>query len=383
MKILYTLDSGIIGGMELHVNNLVEAMIKENHKVFVWCRKGSISEYFKKSGAQVFYKKIAFDICPRYIISLRRFLKKEHIDIVHAHELKAGANTLIAAFLAGTPVKITHTHTPISEWQVPNKLKKFITYFTIKFYARLVNMFSTKEIALTESRKKAKMSEGIKENKLEIIPNGVNTQKFDISHDLKKEYRNQILARYNMPPDAFVIGNIGRITEEKGHAVLLEAFSRFFTTLNDGQKEKTYLFFGGGGHLQDEITALAEKLQTSDNLIITGVFEEEDQVKFYSTLDLFVFPSLAEGFGLVLIEAMSSKIPVICSDLPVLKEVGSDTVCYFKRGDVNDLQNKISMFYKGKIGSLKEKAFERVESEYSLESFGRNYLNLYRELLKI
>src|SRR3989304_4817190 len=81
------------------------------------------------------------------------FLKETQIEVIHAHELKAAANALVAARNAHTPVKITHVHSPISEWKINPTKRKVDTLF----YSFIVNRFSDAEIALTESKKKTKI----------------------------------------------------------------------------------------------------------------------------------------------------------------------------------------------------------------------------------
>ena len=154
MKILYVINSNTKGGMEKHVENLVKGMIEHNHKVYVWCQKGSLAETYKSYGALVYTQKpISFDIDPFYINKLSKFLIKNEIDLVHSHELKAVVNSLIAGYFAKTKVNISHTHTPISEWKSKSTLKKILWIPTYIFYSIIVNLFSNAEISLTQSRK--------------------------------------------------------------------------------------------------------------------------------------------------------------------------------------------------------------------------------------
>jgi len=153
MNILYVSNSGIFGGMEWHVHDLIKGMKEHGHTVYVWCPEGPIVDYYSSVGAEITNREIKFDIDLPYIKELTEFIKEKNIDVVHGHELKASSNALIAAKKADTKVKISHTHTPISEWRIPN-FKKFLN---TKFYSFLVNRFADVEIALTESRRDVKM----------------------------------------------------------------------------------------------------------------------------------------------------------------------------------------------------------------------------------
>ena len=379
MNILYVTNSGIFGGMEWHVYDLAKGMKEKGHKVYIWCPEGPIVDFYNKAGADITNKKIKFDIDPGYILSLKKFLEEKKIDVVHGHELKAVTNAVLAGFLAKTKVRIGHTHTPISEWKI-NRLKKWVN---VSGYARLINWFSTVEIALTKSRKRVKMKEGIRGGKLAIIPNSLRTQEFDITPLQRVEYKEEIRKRYDIPKNAFIFGNVGRITEEKGHNILVKAFKKFLDS-DLFHKGDFYLMLVGGGWLEEDIKKYAEENGIGDRVIITGRFEEEDKVKFYSTLDTFVHPSLAEGFGLVLTEAMYNILPIICSDIEVLTEVGGDTVVYFETGKAANLSEKMVSIYE-KVAAegsiLGERAKKRVEENFSMDKFIESYIKLYEELL--
>ena len=378
MKILYVLNSSKFGGMEVHVLDLVKGMVKKGNEVFVWCPGGEMSDFYKEAGAHVTTEVIRRDFDFVYIKKLTNFVKDNRIEIVHAHELKAVINSLLACNKTGAKL-VTHTHTPISEWQI-NILKRFLD---TKIYSCMVNKYSDSEIALTDSKKNVKIKEGIKNDKLVVIPNGLDTSKFHLSNIQRYEYEKEIKSRYGIPLGTFVFGNLGRISEEKGHEVLVRAFGKFLET-HIFRKENFYLMIVGGGVLEEKVKNLVKELGIEKNVVITGRFEDFDKLKFLSTFDVFVFPTLAEGFGIVLIESLFMGIPTIASDLEVLKEVGGDFVDFFKVGDSDDLSEKMENEYNKTGGENKfiiEGAKEFVEKNYSMDSFIDSYENLYKKLL--
>lgn len=383
MKIAYVLNSGNPGGTERHVSDLVKGMVKNNHEVHVWCKEGEIAKWYEEAGAKVYKKEIKFDIDPKYILDLVVFLKKNKIDVLHAHDLKPAVNVLIASIFSKTKVKITHVHTPMSEWQVSSVIKKIITYVQIKCYAMLVNTLSDVEIALTNTRKKVKLAEGINEKKLYIIHNGLDETRLIHSDEEKMANRKEIKDRYNIPSDAFVLGVISRISEEKGHTVLLNAFKTFLENNNEFTQD-VYLIAAGGGPLENELRQKVSEMNFNGKVVITGVFPDGEQLKFYDTFDIFVFASLAEGFGLVLIEAMLCNIPVICSDLDVLKEVSGLNAVFFKTGDYVDLSRKIydmrSLMLQDKYEPPATREF--VLKNYSMGKFISEYENLYERFAR-
>jgi glycosyltransferase involved in cell wall biosynthesis len=373
------LKSTQFGGMERHVGDLIRASV-DTYEVYVWSTNSELKDYYENFGAKVQIQNIHFGIDPFYIINLAKFLIKNEIAVVHIHEFRAVANATIACKLAGVCNVITHTHTPISEW----KISAFKRIFNTKINSFLVNHFSKFEIALTTSRKAVKVLEGISESKLKVIPNCVNDSFVDVDFSTKESYRREIFSKYNISSDTFVFGNISRFTLEKGHDTLLRAFADFIKlprVLTQGDKFKLLLV--GSGVLKKDIELLAKRLQIDEYLIFAGSSSEEDLIKYFCSFDVFVFPTLAEGFGLVLVEAMALGVPTVCSDLEVLQEVAGSTVFYFDTGNSMDLASKLLEIYskKDNLQLLAENAASRVHDLYSFNVFKSSYLNLYQSLL--
>ncbi|MCA9308607.1 MAG: glycosyltransferase family 4 protein [Patescibacteria group bacterium] len=380
MKILYALNSSQRGGMEFHTLDLASGMVERGHSVYVVCPQGDLVSQFEKAGCVVQNCLIKQDIDIQYIKFLYKFIKANNINVVHAHEIKCVVNALIASFLAGVKARVTNTHTPISEWKV-SKIKKLLNLF---FQRVFVNSLTGKEIALTETRLHVKLKEGIYKQKLIVIPNSVSPKYLKLTSLQKSSYNTEVRTRYNIDTNSYVLGNVSRLTVEKAHDVLIKSFARALETKLIPTDSK--LFIAGGGILENSLKALAASLNVSDKIIFTGVFSDDDAIKFYATFDSFVFTSRAEGFGLVLIEAMACGVPVISSDLDVLQEVSGDLVYFAKVGDFNDFAVQM-----GKLYSLKDSvhlqkqvksATEHVLRHYTPEIFLNNYENLYTKLLK-
>ncbi len=375
MNILYTLGSGTYGGMEFHVLDLVKGMKQKGHNIYVWCDNGEIVNEFRRAGATVVLRTPKSEIDVMYIFALSRYLKAEKVDILHSHELKVVVNSLFAGVLARVKVKVSHTHTPISKWQI-SKFKKFIN--TI-FNALMVNIFSDREIALTEIVRQQKILEGITPKKLAVIGNTVDFNRFrPKTLGERALIKKRFTDKYSIPENAFIFGNISRLTKEKGHEVLIRAFAEV------SRDFESRLLICGGGSLHKEYTKLIRELGIEEKVIITGYFEENHKENFFAIFDAFVFPSLAEGFGIVLLEAVASEIPVLASDLDVFMDIFSDKIEYFKSGDIRDLIKKMSDFKNSEYTASSSKtkmAYGQIMQKYSFENFINSYEKLYESLI--
>ena len=145
------------------------------------------------------------------------------------------------------------------------------------------------------------------------LPNGV-----DISAiRAQKRDKAELLAELSLPEDSFIVGHVGRFHPIKNHEKLFEVFAKILE-----KEPKARLLTVGGGSGEDEarINALIEKHGVADKTICLGV--RDDVSAIMSTFDVFVFPSILEGFSLVMVEAQALGIRVIASNT-----VPSEVIC--------------------------------------------------------
>jgi glycosyltransferase involved in cell wall biosynthesis len=366
MKILFTLNSSNFGGMEKTVLDLVQGLGFEFEK-FVICPEGDLVPDFKTFSKVILHSKVkSFD--QAYIRFLIKFIKENQIEVIHANEPRVVFHSMLAGFLAGVRVRISHTHTPISMWQIP-WAKKFLNLI---LNSLVINLLSTKEIALTNSIKKQKIKELVLPNKLVIIPNCLDSA-FILSIDTYKKPRNTILSKFKIA-DKFMFLYLSRLTKEKNQKLLIEAFYSLSKTKND-----SVLVIAGKGPDYGMLKKRISALNLEKRIFILNEVSEADKIDLYMSSNCFVFPTLAEGFGITLIEAMYSCYPVISSNLEVLKEVSGNKVLFFKNNNQKSLTSKLKEALK-----LEESSSKLVENKkfvlanYSAKEYIENYENLYK-----
>jgi glycosyltransferase involved in cell wall biosynthesis len=385
MRICYVLNSGSPGGVEQHVLDLVNGFAGSN-KVYVICSWGDMVPRYFQAGARIKVDAPKFDIDPLFIIRLANFIRKANIDILHTHQLKTSVNALIAGWLAGVPVRISHVHTPLGMWQVYG-LKKAINIFV---YHHAVNLLASKEISLTPSVRRVKIKEGINADKVVVIPNGVSLKKFEyrISSAFGKPKARP--GKYGTGERAVKVGTLSRLTVEKNVSVLLAAIERFskskVRTGADASRVTHIayqLFIAGDGPLRKDLEQQALELGIADRVEFLGFIDENEKPGYLHSLDIFVMPSLAEGFGIALVEAMACGCACVVSDLPVLRDVGAMSALYFDPTDAEELADILEELLANENlrAGLGQKAEERVRQQYSMGKFIENYSNLYKSLI--
>lgn len=129
-----------------------------------------------------------------------------------------------------------------------------------------------------------------------------------------------------------------------------------------------------------EIKNDPKKKKFINDLIFTGYVDDRDLISLYRGATAFVFPSLYEGFGLPLLEAMAFKISVVCSDIDCFKEVAGNAAYYFKAGDSNELERALLevLTKKGLRNDLVEKGQKNLK-RFSWKNTAKKTLRLFEE----
>ncbi len=230
---------------------------------------------------------------------LRAYLLQENFHIVHTHLIHADFYGTLAAKLAGiqTIVSSRHNddrfrHHPLLIW-----LNRILAHY----HSNIIVISDWIGTFLQEI-------EGIPAKKIVRIHYGL--QPNTVAHTADPQYVRQ---QFQIPDQIPVIGTIGRLTVQKGHTYLLQAVRQV-----KAHFPELRVVIIGEGELRAELENQAKALKIDTNVIFTGY--RNDVLKLLSGLDFFVFPSLWEGFGLVLLEAMALKKAVIASNVSAIPE---------------------------------------------------------------
>jgi glycogen synthase len=149
-------------------------------------------------------------------------------------------------------------------------------------------------------------------DKVDVVPNGISTERFD---RLDGVDLSAFRMKYAAPMQKIVF-YVGRLVYEKGLQVLIDAAPRVLAQYPDAK----FVIAGTGG-MTDSLKQQAIRLGIASNVYLTGFIKDEDRDKLFKVADCAVFPSLYEPFGIVALEAMAAKTPVIVSETGGLREV--------------------------------------------------------------
>lgn len=152
---------------------------------------------------------------------------------------------------------------------------------------------------------------------------------------------------------------VGTLQPRKNISRLIEAFSRLPKEISSDHQ---LVIIGKKGWLYEDILSAPEKYNVKDKVVFLDYISDEDLPNFYRKAEVFVLPSLYEGFGLPVLEAMRYGCPVITSSVSSLPEAGGDAAQYFEPEDVDDIKKSIEKVLTDR--SLREKMIERGREHY-------------------
>ena len=340
------------GGAEKQLLTLASEQVQSGIKVEVIFLKGKpeLKKEFEESGINV-NKLLTGKNFLHQIFLLSKYLRKNPSP-VHAHLPKS---ELLAAIVVPNKYFIFTRHNSEPFWPSgPRIISNLLSKFVCKR--------ASQGIAISNAVKSYLIKRG-------EIPTGyiidVVYYGFQKNGSTNSTGLNSITNLINGQSSNFKIGTIGRLVPQKDYPTLLSAFSNVLEKLSDAE-----LYVVGEGYLQKELMELCKSLDISSKVHWLG--KTEYIKEFLSELDLFILPSKYEGFGLVLLEAMVAKKPIIAANNSAIPEVlGKTYEGLFSTGDVNALAQQIKT-------AISDKNFsERLVQSYStqLSLFGPSDMN--------
>jgi len=205
---------------------------------------------------------------------------------------------------------------------------------------------------------------------IEVIYNGIN-----IPGNLSTTEIDQFKVKYGIAHNDKIIGSIGRLDKQKGYDYLFSLISEISKIVPD--KEIWYIVIIGDGNQREALEKISSALLIKNIKIILPGFKF-NAASYIAMFDLFIMPSRFEGFGLSLAEAMMFGVPILISNLDVLKEVISD----YEPFDVFDF-NEEKKNIVGKINKLINTPHGKPSYKYSVDKMTDSYVKFYSKLSSI
>lgn len=306
-----------VGGPAIHVALLTQKLGPPDYESLLICGnispgEGDMQYYAEEHGVHPrIVPELGRSINPlRDIVTiwkLYRLIRQYKPDVVHTHTAKAGFTGRVAAWLARVPVIVHTFHGHVFHGYFSAPKTQFFLWIE-----RLTARMSDAVITLTEGLR-AELAETYhitRRGRITVLPLGLDLEVFTKTPRKGGQFRQQC----DIPPDAPLIGIVGRLTPIKNHALFVQAAAKVCQQLPGSR-----FAIVGDGEIREEIEAQVDALGLRDAVIFTGW--QRDVAPIYSDMDVFVICSINEGTPVTAIEALAAGCPVIATAVGGLPEL--------------------------------------------------------------
>ncbi len=354
------------GGIEIVVEELATKMVSEGHDVYVYNRAGhhvSGAENDVEIGKT--YKGINIITIPTFekrslnatVYSVLATLHAvfHHYDVIHFHASGPCAMLWLPHLLGIRTVATIHgIDSQRAKWG------GFATKY-LEFGEKCAAKYADELIVLSEGNKQFFKEKYGREATL--IPNGI--AKPEILE------ANEITKQFGLKKDEYILF-LARIVPEKGLHYLIKAYKQIHT-------DKKLVIVGGTSHSNEYVSKIKRAARDDDRIMLLGFQQGEVLEELYSNAYLYVLPSDVEGMPMSLLEAMSYGNCCLVSDINETAGVVADKGITFKKGDVEDLKEKLVQLLddQKEVRTYKDQAADYVLSKYNWDDIVKRTINLY------
>lgn len=378
MKILMMTNTyfPLVGGIEQSIRSFCDEFRRLGHEVFIVAPsqegKAEDEEHVIRVPALKKFYKTDFSINLPVPGLLPKIMRTFSPDIVHSHH---------PFFMGDFALRLSRQyHLPLI-FTYHIMVEKYVHYlpihnegakrFVIEIAAGYANL-ADRVIVPGPGVREILLRRGVT-SPVDVIPTGVDLKHFSGGNGADFRARNRI------PPDAFVIGHVGRLAPEKNLDFLTGCLVEFLK-----EEPRAHVLMVGQGPSQRMIRAAFERSGLEARLHLTGFLYKEDLADAYCAMDGFAFASLSETQGVVLLEAMAAGVPVVTVDAPGTREVVKDRLNgrMIESPDQREFIDALAWMLgcpPEELRALKRQAKETA-GNYSISSCARQMLAVYEDL---
>jgi glycosyltransferase involved in cell wall biosynthesis len=273
-------------------------------------------EAAKKRSVQVVPVRSNSQYSPEIIDNIVKAVKDNNIHIIHSHEYKSDILAVLAARKIGVPI-VTTAHGWITN-SLKSKLYIWLGKQSFRFFERV--------IAVSPKIREEILRHGTRKDKVQLIYNAIVVEDYQ-PDDYEPGYLRN---RFGIQPDTKIIGNVGRLSPEKGQAEFIRSAPQVLA----GHDNVCFVLIGDGPDRQS-LEKLVQELKLEKKIFFTGY--ESNVRPSYRDLDVLALTSFTEGFPNVLLEALCMQTPILATDVGGVADIVTDreTGVLVQPGDID------------------------------------------------
>ncbi len=362
--ILYLSTSSGPGGAERVISNLASSLDPERYRpILCLFRPGWIQERSESRGVRTYIIPTHGMTDWRWALQFKRLLRKEQVELIHAHEFDANVQGAFVAALSGIPFVAT-VHGKNYFWE---RFRRRLAY---RWVSRRATM-----VAVSQNLKRFIIEKvGTSPDRIKVVYNGVDAVPHCEQADVNRCRRELCL-----PEGDHIVGVVGNLYPVKGHQYLIDGIPSVLEKCPN-----TSFVFAGRGQLEKELKEQVYRLGLDKRVHFLGL--RQDIPRILAMLDVFVLPSLSEGLSMAILEAMIAGKPVIATQVGGNPELVLDGETGFlvPARDSQALATSLAILLTNRQQAVQfaERGKRRAEGQFSLATMVRAYQTLYDECLQ-
>ncbi len=367
LRVLQIIGAPEMGGIEIQLLHFLRRYNRDKMVLDVACTDtidGLLRDEYVSTGTRLYSCRWSPYLFP-FIWRLRLFLKQHAYDVVHARLSEVSGAAMLASFAAGVPHRIASYHHTRTRWRRPGVDKRLAAKCLQGLTRHLARtILSVSESCLDMYHPEWRRCPG----KFRICHNGVDPELFHIQPD------PALRARLDLPGDAFVVGHVGSFREAKNHRTIVEVAALLCRNVPG-----VHFLLVGDGPLRERIEKDVYERGLSGHFRFTG--NRQDVPQLMAAMDVFLLPSLSEGFATVAAEAQLSGLPVVAANLECMREILCPEMRLFCREprDSGGMSEQILNLH-ANVGLRKAvggKGREYVKNHFSVDGMVRRLESIY------
>lgn len=360
INILILVTEAIGGGVERLIYDQMRFYDAKKFNLHVITfRKGYLDKEFSETSAHYTCLNVKNRLSYKIYKQLINYLRSNHIDIVHTH--------LYLPDFYGFLIKMAVPR--IKLFTTKHNTNQFRKKFFWGWLDNLLSFPSASIIAVSNSVKKfISTYEHINPSRIKVIYHGVDTTRFT-----KAIKPDKLRTKLGIRKNDFVVGIVGRITKQKGHEYLIKAVSALKNSI-----PSVVILVIGTGELQPSLMNLCQKLNIMKHVKFLG--HRKDVPELYRIMNVLCLPSIYEGLGLVLVEAMLSGTIAVGADVDGIREIIEDGITGFLIPP-RDSQSMSNILYQIFMSQYDKKMLIRAKETAKKFNYRKNLRNIELEYL--
>ncbi|MEU2602120.1 glycosyltransferase [Streptomyces hirsutus] len=310
MRALHIITGLGVGGAEQQLRLLLRHL-PVDCDVVTLTNPGTVAEGLTADGVRVVHLGMGGNRDVTALPRLVRLIRSGGYDLVHTHLYRACVYGRLAARVAGVRAVVATEHS-LGDSQMEGRR---LTAGVRALYVSSERLGSA-TVAVSPAVADRLKRWGVPAPRIEVVPNGIDLERFRF----EAERRARTRRRLGLPEDAFVVGGVGRLVPGKRFDVLVRALARL--------PDDYWLLLVGGGPEEHALRRTAREAEVADRVLFTGECPYAadgspgpDLPSLTSAMDVLASPSLEEAFGLAVVEALASGLPVVYASCPAIEDL--------------------------------------------------------------